>query len=82
MCLYIPNEHSKHGVSVLKVCGHRSLLRAYLVTVPQDHSQVRTSAGESLADLTDQYCPDISGSQHAKKQILEVYRTLLIFWRE
>lgn len=55
---------------------------ADLVAVPQDCSQVRTCAGECLAYLAAQYCQDLSGSQHAKKRILEVCRPLLLFWGE
>lgn len=55
---------------------------ADVMAVPQDRSQVRTCAGECLAYLAAQYCPDLSGSQHAKKQILEVYRPLLIIGEE
>ena len=83
MGLYILDECSKHGVSGLKVCGYRSpLYRGYLVPVPQDCSQVRICADECLAYLAAQYCQELSGSQHAEKQILEVYRPLLLFWGE
>ena len=55
---------------------------ADLVAVSQDYGQERLYAGECLAYLAGQYHQYLSSCQHAKEQILEVYRPMLVFCGE
>lgn len=83
MGLHILDECSKHGVFVLKVCGYRSPLHrgwsgGCASRLQSGKDLRRWMLGVSCCSILSRS----SGSQHAKKQILEVYRPLLIFLGE